>query len=63
MFSCNNPRGIGEPIKYSKINDFMETNKFIQSLGIAEILIATIIILVALCIYAYFDKGSINKKP
>ncbi len=62
IISCNDSRGTKEPIKYNKIDDFMKTNEFIQSLGIIEIGSVIIIILVAMCSYEYFNYRKLHKK-
>ena len=62
IISCNDSRGINEVVKYNKMDDFMETNEFIQSLGIIEIGNVIIIILAAMCTYEYFNYRKLHKK-
>lgn len=62
IISCNDSRGINEVVKYNKMDDFMETNEFIQSLGIIEIGTTIIILLAAMCAYEYFNYRKLHKK-
>ncbi|MBA7622088.1 hypothetical protein ES703_29459 [subsurface metagenome] len=62
IISCNDSKGLNEPMKYNRINDFMETNEFIQSLGPIEIGSAIIIIVAAMCAYEYFNYRKLHKK-